>query len=421
MATKPLLRFPKDFLWGAATSAHQVEGNQANNWTEWEKKNADKLARGSKKAFDTPAVHWYRIKDQAMDPQNYLSGPGVDHFNRFEQDFDIAKSLNHNAHRFSLEWSRIEPERGHFDEAAIKHYHQVLTALIRRGIEPMVTLWHFSLPNWVEERGGFTNPMVISDFERYVARMVQEFGADVKYWCTINEPEVFSSFSYWLGYWPPRGRNPATAFAAYTSLLPRAHIRAYKVIKRHSPHAKVGISKNMMWYAADGKILAPFAASLWNWFGNYYFLDQIKNYQDYVGLNYYFKYVFRGLTWRISEQNPSDMGWGLHPDGLQQLLKMIGKRYKHTPIIITECGLADSQDESRAWYIKELLRNVHSAMQAGVDVRGFMYWALLDNFEWDKGYWPKFGLVEVDRRTMKRTARPSARVYAEIIKAGGLD
>lgn len=418
---KPLLQFPKNFLWGAATSSHQVEGHQNNNWTEWEKTHADALARGSKKAFDTPAVHWYRIKEEAMSPENYISGRGVDHLNRYEEDFDIARSLNHNAHRFSLEWSRIEPERGVFDQKAIEHYRNVLTALHRRGIEPLVTLWHFTLPKWVEQRGGFTNPATIADFERYAAKMAQEFGHDVKYWCTMNEPEVFASFSYWLGFWPPQQKNMGAAFAVYTSLMPRAHIKAYKAIKKYAPTAQVGISKNMMWYSADGRLLTPIFAKLQNWFGNYYFLDQIKHYQDYIGLNYYFKFVLRGLRWQISEQNPSDMGWGLHPEGLQVLLKMIGKRYRGKPIIITECGLADGQDESRAWYVKELLRNVHEAMQTGVNVQGFMYWALLDNFEWDKGFWPKFGLVSVDRKTMKRTIRPSAKVYGEIIRRGGLD
>lgn len=421
MSKKPLLQFPKDFMWGAASSSHQVEGNQDNNWTEWEKHHANALSRGSKKAFDTPAVHWYRIKDQAMDPHNYISARGVDHFKRYESDFDIARSLNHNAHRFSLEWSRIQPGPGVFDEKMIEHYRNVITALHRRGIEPILTLWHFSLPKWVQAQGGFTNPATIADFERYASRMAQEFGSDIKYWCTINEPEVFTSFSYWLGFWPPGQKNIGKAFVAYTSILPRAHISAYRAIKKYSPNARVGISKNMMWYSAEGRFLTPAVAFFWNWFGNYYFLDQIKKYQDYIGLNYYFKYVLKGLKWSISEQNPSDMGWGLHPEGMYELLRLIGKRYPRTPVLITECGLADAQDESRAWYIKEILRSIHRAMKEGVDVEGFLYWALLDNFEWDKGYWPKFGLVEVDRKTMKRTIRPSAKIYADIIKAGGLD
>jgi len=421
MTKDPALKFPKDFLWGAATSSHQVEGGQNNNWTRWEMKQASRLARGSSKAFDTPAVHWYRIKDKALDPNNYISGRAVDHFNRYEEDFSIAKSLHHNAHRFSLEWSRIEPERGEFDTQAIKHYREVIQALRKRGIEPLVTLWHFTLPHWVQEQGGFTNPRTAMDFARYADRMAREFGSEVTYWCTMNEPELLASFSYWLGYWPPQKKSFFAGLSAYTSILPQAHIMAYRKIKRRNPDAQVGISKNMMWYYADGRIISPLAAKLWNWFGNFYFLDLTRGHQDYIGINYYIKYQFRGWKWHISEQNPSDMGWGLHPEGLKVLIGKTARRFPKKPIIITEVGLADSQDESRAWYIKELLRNIHQAIADGANVQGFMYWALLDNFEWDKGFWPEFGLVSVDRKTMRRTIRPSAFVYADIIKRGGLD
>lgn len=420
MADSPLLRFPKSFLWGAATSAHQVEGGLRNNWTEWERVHASRLARGAAKAFDTPSVHWYRIKHEAVSPENYISGRGIDHYHRYEKDFDIAQDLRLNTYRFSIEWSRIEPKRGEFDMVALEHYRKMIQSLRRRGIEPMVTLWHFALPLWVEEQMGFQNPKTISDFGKYVRRVVEYLGEDVDWWCTINEPEVFATMSYWIGLWPPQQRNMFTAIGAYASILPRAHIKAYKIIKELYPQAKVGISKNMIWYTSQGKFVTPAIARLWNWFGNYYFLDQIKKHQDYIGLNYYFKYNLRGLKWDIDQQNPSDMGWGLHPEGMYALLKAMGHRYTQ-PLIITECGLADAQDESRAWYIKEVLRNVHRAMTEGVDVRGFVYWSLLDNFEWDKGYWPKFGLVEVDRTTMKRTVRPSAREYAKIIQAGGLD
>lgn len=420
MKRKPALLFPEDFLWGAATSSHQVEGGQNNNWTDWEKRQARHLARGSTKAFDTPAVHWYRIKDQALDPNNYISGRAVDHYRRYEEDFDIARTLHHNAHRFSIEWSRIEPERGQFDERAIEHYRKVVAALRQRGIEPLVTLWHFSLPKWVEAHGGFTNPRIVQDFARYAERMAHAL-PDVTYWGTMNEPELFASFSYWLGFWPPQQKSITKSFAAYTELLPRAHIAAYKAIKQVNPAARVGISKNLIWYRADGRIISPLWARIWDWFGNMSFLDQIRSYQDYIGVNYYFQYVFRSFKWRISEQNPSDMGWGLHPEGIGEVLDRVARRYSGVPIIITECGLADAQDESRAWYIKELLRNVHAAMARGANVQGFMYWALLDNFEWDKGFWPQFGLVSVNRRTMRRTIRPSAFIYAEIIKNSGLD
>jgi len=417
---QPLLKFPRDFLWGAATSAHQVEGNQNNDWADWEKEHAAELARGSIKAFDTPSVHWYRVKDAATDPMNYISGAAVDHYNRYEEDFDIAQKLSHNAHRFSIEWSRIEPRRGEFDEVAIKHYRHVIKSLRARDIEPLVTLFHFTLPHWVAAQGGFMNPQTAKDFARYASRVAQEFGDDVEWWCTINEPEVFASFSYLFGLWPPRQKKFFRATRAFAFIMPQAHKLAYKAIKAENPHAKIGISKNNVYYTALGHFISPLMSKFWWWWGNHMFLDRIKKYQDYIGLNYYFKVNFNNWQGQIDQHNPSDLGWGLHPEGMYVLLKDLHKRYQK-PIIVTESGIADGQDESRAWYIKELLRNVHRAMTEGADVRGFMYWALLDNFEWDKGFWPQFGLVSVDRKTMKRTIRDSAHEYAKVIKDGGLD
>ncbi|MBP9826965.1 glycoside hydrolase family 1 protein [Candidatus Saccharibacteria bacterium] len=420
MQDGPTFRFPKKFLWGAATSSHQVEGGTENNWTVWEKEHALFLARGSKKAYDTPAVHWYRMQDAAIDPNNYISGRAVDHFHKYEQDFDIAKRLNHNAHRLSIEWSRIEPKRGEYNKAALDHYRRVIRALRKRGIEPMVTLFHFTLPTWVEAQNGFLNAQTVKDFVNYATVVVDALGDEVEYWCTINEPEVFVSFSYFFGFWPPQKKNLPASIYAYTRILPQAHIKVYKMIKKRYPEAKVGASKNYTWFVPARWGLAYLMAKFWRWWVNYNFLDQICRYQDFVGINYYFKNNVRTFKAAMDEQNPSDMGWGLHPEGIYVAITDLSKRFRK-PIIITECGLADSQDESRAWYIKEILRNVHRAMTEGADVRGFFYWALLDNFEWDKGYWPNFGLVKVNRTTMKRTLRPSAKVYAQIIKDGGLD
>lgn len=355
-----------------------------------------------------------------MDPANYISGLNIDHYRRYREDFDIAQQLNHTMHRFSIEWSRIEPQPGVYDEAELQHYKEVVRALKARDIEPMVTLFHFSLPSWMEARGGWTSPRNLASWRAYVTKVVEAIGGDVKYWCTINEPEVFSTFSYGLGFWPPQQRNFLAAARSYATILPRAHIAAYRIIKRHNPHAQVGSAKNNMWYQAQGKILSPVLERLTTWWANHVYLDKIKKYQDYVGLNYYFKYNLKGFGGEIDQQNPSEMGWGLHPEGLTVLLEDLHKRYSK-PIIVTECGLADSSDELRAWYLKEALRAVHRASEAGVQVQGFMYWSLLDNFEWDKGFWPQFGLVSVDRKTMKRTIRPSAYEYAKIIQDGGLD
>ncbi|MCC7543339.1 glycoside hydrolase family 1 protein [bacterium] len=417
---KPKLVFPKDFLWGSATSAHQVEGNQNNNWTDWEKERAAALARGAKKAFDNPSVHWYRIKEAAVDPMNYISGRAVDHYRRYEEDFDYAKKLRHNAHRFSIEWSRIEPRRGGYDERQIEHYRKVIRALRRRGIEPLVTLHHFTLPHWVQAQGGFASARTVEDFARFAGKMASEYNEDVQWWCTVNEPELFASFSYYFGLWPPQSKNVFKASYAYYSVFVRAHKAAYKAIKHVNPHAMVGAAKNNSYYVVQDKVLSPLTYSFAQWWGNHAFFDRTHKYMDYLGLNYYFRFnIVKGRV-IMDQQNPSDLGWGLHAEGLYEILKNLHGRY-HLPVVVTEAGAADGQDEVRAWYIKELLRNIHRAMSEGVDVRGFMYWSLMDNFEWDKGFWPKFGLLEVDRKTMLRSVRPSAYEYAKVIRAGGLD
>ena len=174
-----IFQFPKGFYWGSATSAHQVEGDNVNDWSEWEKENAERLAKEAENKFGH-LPNWSDIKEQAQSPQNYISGRACDHYNRYEEDFDIAKSLGHNAHRFSIEWSRIEPEEGKFNEKEIEHYRKVIKALKKRDIEPFVTLWHWTLPIWLADKGGVRNKKFILYFGRYVSKIVGEFNSDVK-------------------------------------------------------------------------------------------------------------------------------------------------------------------------------------------------------------------------------------------------
>ena len=178
---------------GAATSAHQVEGGNRNDWSEWEKAHAEKLAREAKTKYEK----WQQEKFPEMfDSANYISGTAADHYNRYEEDFDIAKSLGHTAHRFSIEWSRIEPEEGKWNEEAIEHYRSVIKALRARGMEPFVTLWHWTNPAWTEKYGGWEGEKIPQLFIRYVDRVVSEFKNDVKFWLVFNEPNVFVGRGY---------------------------------------------------------------------------------------------------------------------------------------------------------------------------------------------------------------------------------
>ena len=412
-----LLKFPKDFYWGASTSSHQVEGGNENSWSVWEKENAERLAR---KARDHLQIWQLELFPEAHTPENYISGIAVDHYNRFNEDFDIAKSIGMNAHRFSIEWSRVEPSEGMFDEKEILHYEAVISALKSRGIEPFVTLWHWTLPLWLEEKGGWQSKDAPRYFTRFAKKIVESLGEDVKFWITINEPLPYSSRSYMTGTWPPQKKN----FFAYSRVLHHlvvAHRHAYNVIKVVDPDSQVGIAKSLVHFDAHknrlmNKILKRFA----DWWWNYRFLNNIKGAQDFIGVNHYSHNTVNYGFNKNADENISDMEWELYPESMYKVLLGV-KRYKK-PVYITENGLADSGDIKREKYLKEILRQVHRAIESGVDVMGYLHWSLLDNFEWDNGFWPRFGLVEIDyKNKLKRRVRESAKEYAKIIGANAVE
>lgn len=399
MNTPPSVPFPKKFFWGAANSAHQVEGHNHNDWTEWEKLG--------------------KVRNHER------SGDACDHFNRFREDFALAKELGHNAHRLSLEWSRIEPTPGVFDTAAIDHYRQVLQELHRLGLEPLVTLHHFTNPVWVARQGGWTNRRTIAAFGRYVSFVMRELGSLATWWITINEPTVYSSAAHIGGLWPPEKKSYAAAWMTIRNFAD-AHRLAYQIIKRHYPHARVGVANNLSYFTAvrPGNILDRVLWKFSHFWHNQWWLDQTYLSQDFIGLNYYFHHPLR-FRWTslvnliapvdVPDRPRSDLGWEIHPAGLGCLLEWLA--HYHRPIIITENGLADAKDHQRTAFIRDHVREIDRAIGHGVDVRGYLYWSLLDNFEWREGFSPRFGLIEVDYRTQKRTVRNSAKDYRELIRA----
>ncbi len=388
--------FPKNFLWGTATSAHQVEGNNHNDWTEWEK--LGRVARGER------------------------SGLAAGHYDRFREDFALAKELGHNAHRLSIEWSRIEPKPGIIDQEAVNHYRRVLQELRRLEIEPIVTLWHFTNPVWVARRGGWRNRDTVDLFGRYVMAVVRELGDLVTYWVTINEPTVYSTNAHLVGYWPPEQRNIAAAWAVIRNFV-AAHRLAYHIIHRHTPGAKVGVANNLSHFVPvrPRHPLDLALVKFGKYWHNQWWLDQTYVEQDFIGLNYYFhhplKFVVSGWrNWFLPRpqggKSTSDLGWEIHPEGLGELLDFLGQY--HRPVIITENGLADAADVHRAQFIRAHVQQIAAALQRGLRVQGYFYWSLLDNFEWREGSSPRFGLIEVDYPTLKRTVRPSAYAYREL-------
>ncbi len=411
-------KFPENFLWGSATASHQVEGGNVNDWFIWEKKNAERLAKSAKRKFGY-LPNWESIKEEAENPENYISGVACDHYNRYEEDFDIAKSLGQNAFRFSIEWSRIEPEEGRFDEKEIEHYRKVIKALRARGIEPFVTLWHWPLPVWLKDKGGWMSGEVIEYFGRYTRKMAEALGADAKFWITLNEPLVYATHSYLKGAWPPQKKDPLSLFLVIRNLT-KAHRAAYKTLKEINKDYQVGISKHNVYFDAyKERFINRLLKKALDWAWNFSFLNSIANCQDFIGLNNYHHNTINYGFNKNKNEKLSDMGWELYPEALYYGLLDIRKYNK--PIYITENGLADKEDKYRSWFIRENIKAVARAMEDGVDVRGYLYWSLLDNFEWDKGFWPRFGLVEIDYKTLERKIRPSAYEYAKICKENEME
>ncbi|MEA1937299.1 MAG: glycoside hydrolase family 1 protein [Patescibacteria group bacterium] len=381
----PNLKFPKNFLWGAAVSSYQVEGGIEN--CDWSK--------------------------------NFPAGRACDYYNQYEKYFDLAKELNQNIHRFSLEWSRIEPEEGKFNRKEIEHYRKILLALRARNIKAMVTLWHFTSPIWFAEKGGWQNRRSAEYFENYARFIVKELGDLVDFWVTINEPMIYLSQAYIIGRFPPRKKNILLALIVFRNFL-SAHKKAYQAIHHLDANAKVGLARNYSFVESYNKnsFLNRAAANIFNFIRNRLFLVFVEDKQDFLGVNYYFhdrvKIVSKFPFFKIENKNKkvSDLGWEIFPKGIYEALKNL-QEY-NLPIYITENGLADKKDKNRAEFIREHLKYVHKAISEGVNVKGYLHWSLLDNFEWADGFKPRFGLVEMDYEKMEVKIRESAREYAEI-------
>lgn len=404
---KKLLTFPRDFLWGAATASYQVEGGIENN--DW--------AHAARKGWVPPC------------------GRACDHYHRFEEDFDLAKALGHTSHRFSLEWARIEPEEGVFDEKALDHYRAVIAALRARGITPFITLWHFTLPWWFARRGGFERPDAPRYFARYarcVAEALKESGA--VHFATMNEPLVFASLGWLRGKWPPFKRTPLIERAAPASSpalrarwrngvmyvrvlhnLVRAHRRAYAAVKEVLPDASVGLVKNTIVFDHDGRWHHRAAAALLHWWWTHWFMRRVAPYCDAIGVNYYFYKKFCDTR----RYEKSDMGWDLCPERIEDALVAMARYGK--PLYVAEGGLADEEDRWRADYIRRQVRGVHRAREKGAEVFAHHYWSLLDNYEWAEGFTKRFGLVAMDYETLARHPRPSAYAYKAICEAGAVE
>lgn len=394
-----MVTFPKDFIWGTATSAHQIEGNNTNSdWWQWE-----------------------QSKDASRKYPLETSGIACDSYNRYEEDFELCKNANNNAVRIGVEWARLQPSPDHFDTKEFDHYKKVLECARSKGLKTFVTLHHFTNPQWFVDIGGFTNFKSPTFFAEYAKTCAKELGSLVDVFLTINEPQVYALMSYTNGTWPPCSKNPIKALVVQINLM-KAHNKAYNAIKKIVP-SPVGIVKNIFWAqkSADSKNPADILlAKFLFWLNSSFFLDRVVKKSDLIGLNYYFTNQYKNLRTKNTDDFNSDMGWWIYPKGLYKILMEL-KKY-NLPIYITENGVANALDDKREKFIKEMLTECLYAVEQGVDLKGYFYWSLLDNYEWHQGYWPKFGLVEIDRqRNLARKPRNSYYYYSKICASGTIN
>jgi beta-glucosidase len=404
--------FPKGFLWGTSSAAHQVEGDNRNNdWWEWEQ-TPGHIANGDR------------------------SGIANDHYHRYREDFALLRQMNQNAHRLSIEWSRIEPSEGVFDSRQIRHYRDVLGEMREQAITPMVTLHHFTSPLWFIRKGGWMSGDAYRAFIPFVTRVADELGDLVDIWCTLNEPNIYAAQGWVAGEFPPGHHGELASQYRVTRHMHRAHELAYAAIKRRWPASQVGLSHHkFLFLPATPRRLDRVAAAgarlvMDRWPDG---LGQLRHVvaatSDYIGVAHYWaqmcafdarlprdQFVRR---FNPPDAKPTEMGWVSNPTWMRRVLNEL-KRYGK-PVYITENGISTPDDHEREQYLTEVLANVHAAIDDGVDVRGYFHWTNIDNFEWARGYTIHFGLIAVDRKTLERTMRPSGRLYARIAAANALE
>lgn len=404
---------PKGFLFGAAEAAHQSEGGNDNDWTDWEK---GSFADG------TPHI---KHGDQ--------SGLATDAWNKFDEDLALLESLHATTYRFSVEWSRLEPQKGQWNQAAMDKYKDWAKRLRAKGIEPLVTLFHFTQPKWVAAQGGFTNPATLADFEAFTRRVAQELGPDVDWWCTINEPNVFAAKGWLQGEWPPGLKGQTATQAEVMANLFRAHGKAAKALREVDTFDADGDGKaTMISVAHHVRVFQPASASpldtaiagltddffnesvpralvtghiLLSVPGSVNIDEQVPelvNSIDYLGVNYYSRDIVRAdfgdpsLSHQyVRAGRPvNSLNWDIYPDGLT--LYLLRFKAWGVPIVITENGVADNDGTLRPKFLAQHVAAVEAAVAQGANVKGYVHWSLTDNFEWAEGFEPRFGLFKVD-------------------------
>jgi len=415
--------FPKGFLWGSATAAHQVEGNNTrNNWYAWENTEG-KIIQGQKSGL---ACDWWG--------------------GRWQEDMDRAAAAGQTTHRFSVEWSRVAPACDRWDEDALDYYRQMVKGMVERGLRPMVTLHHFSDPLWLMAQGGWESDEAPLKFVEFVRKVVAALKDYVNLWVTTNEPNGYVTSGYIFGVFPPGKHDLVAAFKVMANLV-RGHAAAYEAIHQIQPEARVGVAHSyrplrvarkwlpMDWWAhsyANWNYNLAFATSLVRGKLEYLYkvepIPQAIHTQDFIGINYYtvdeVMFSLKPAQLFLDRRFPrghelSETGFVANvPAGLFDSLKW-GRTFR-LPIFITENGIEGAGDELRQRYIVQHLHQAWRAVKQGWPIEGFYYWTLVDNFEWERGWTQCFGLWGFNPETQERIWRPSVDLYAAICKDNGL-
>ena len=421
------LVFPEGFLWGTATAAHQVEGGNTNSdWWEWE------LRPGS--------------------PCREPSGAAIDQYNRYADDVALLNKLGFNTYRFSVEWARIEPAEGVFDQTQLDHYVDVVGAVRNSNLVPMVTLNHFTLPAWVARKGGWLSDATPILFERYVRRVVEALGDSVDWYCPINEPGALAFGGYMgaLGF-PPGTRGVANWKCAARRLV-QGHRLARAAIKELRPSAKVGLANSMQeWESnAGGRAIVTYARRM----SEDVFLEAARE-DDFIGVQTYTRTRIempRPIGWLaaaalavgpierllvsrlVDRQTGTDptfdsrdgirrtqMGYEYRPEAVAATVRRVAEVLPGKPIVVTEHGVATADDLERIEFIRGGLKALHEVLGEGIPLLGYVHWSAFDNFEWALGYAMEFGLIAVDRTTQERTPKPSAGFLGRVAKTNRLE
>jgi len=415
MSSDKTLKFPPGFLWGTATSPTQVEGHIENEWSNF----------------------------TAQDGSNCRIA--CDHYHRYPEDIAWMQKLGTNAYRFGIEWSRLQSAPfAPLNQTELARYVDLLDRLRAAGITPMVVLHHFSNPPWINATGGWTNAATIPAFVDFVRQLVAALKERVYLWNTFNEPDTYACVAYLLGGFPPQLKWQLGKFRRVIAHMARAHVLASRVIRRAGVMAgrkpEVGIAKNWTFFHAHKKFSPWDRATAYgcHYTFNKFVLDAFlggwrRRASTFIGLNYYGRVRFHHFRAMIPASGASvktlnDFGFVCddmverYPDGLEKILHYLRQKFR-LPIFITEHGSASTDENFRANDLGQNLTALHHAIQAGVDVRGFFYWSLLDNFEWQFGYTKKFGLLAVDFSDEKlpRTPKPLAETYSKICQFNTLD